>query len=219
MGSTKYIILALILALTCSFAANAEDFNFKCSECHDSAKEVIPAKHIKKDKFEGCFACHQDGKQIKLSKRVHEVHLADMGTGVDTCLSCHVADKEGYISIDNKNNITIEASEAAPMFTTLYTEGTLANSHKNAGLSCSDCHTTYDYDEFDNMAPKCKSCHGDYPEMAEKTKNLDYETNPHKSHFPNLACTKCHSSHGKFTDFCSEKCHKWGFDWKQKLKK
>jgi PHP family Zn ribbon phosphoesterase len=113
----------------------------------------------------------------------------------------------------------VDTPAAAKAFKSYYQAGTLANSHKNADLSCNNCHTTYDYDELDNMAPKCKNCHGDYPDLAKRTANTGYETNPHKSHFPNLACTKCHSMHGDFKDYCSEKCHKWGFNWKQKLKK
>lgn len=216
-----YRLMTLITVTVMLFAMTsvAKEIDYKCGECHASATEVLPEKHIKKDKFEGCFNCHQDGKKVKLNKKVHEVHFAGLGTDLDTCLSCHIADSEGRITINSKTGQKVYADEAASVAVTLYTEGTLANSHKNAGLSCTDCHSVFDYDEYDNMSPKCKECHGDYPEMAKRTADAPYETNPHKSHFPSLACTKCHSSHNDFKDFCSEKCHKWGFEWKQKLKK
>jgi hypothetical protein len=212
-----FTIITTILLL--SATAMAGDFSFKCAKCHDSPKDILPAKHINKDKFDGCFACHQDDKKGKLSNKVHGIHIPDMGTTVDTCNSCHTEIEPRLINVDPVNEYAADTEPASKAFTSYYHEGTLANSHKNSGLNCGDCHTTYDYDELDNMAKKCVECHGDYPEVAKRTADAGYETNPHKSHFPTLACTKCHSMHGEFTDFCSAKCHKWGFNWKQKIKK
>lgn len=217
--SYRLILMLAAVAMLFALTAGAKEIDYKCSECHTSAKDILPPKHISKDKFEGCFTCHKDGGKVKLNKRVHEVHFANIGTDLDTCLSCHVSDSEGRITINSNTGQKVYADEAAAVAGTMYTEGTLANSHKNAGLSCTDCHSTFDYDEYDNMTPKCKECHGEYEDVAKLTADAPYETNPHKSHFPTLDCTKCHSSHSDFKDFCSEKCHKWGFDWKQKIKK
>lgn len=217
MINRLFFTIITMLLLTFSSAV-AADFSFKCAECHDSPKGILPAKHISKEKFNGCFDCHQDAKKGKLSNKVHSVHLPDMGTETDTCNSCHTELEPGLISVDPVNGYAADTEPAAKAFTSYYHEETLANSHKKSGLNCGDCHTTYDYDELDNMAKKCINCHGGYEDVAKRTAESGYETNPHKSHFPTLACTKCHSMHGDFTDYCSVKCHKWGFAWKQKIK-
>lgn len=212
------VIIFAILMLVLSSASGAQNTGFKCSECHESAKEVLPKKHIKKEKFDTCFDCHKEGKQVRLNKKIHKIHIMSMGSDLETCMSCHQDVGDGMIIINSATGQKVYADEVAAVAGSLYTKGTLANSHVNAGLSCTNCHIAFDYDEYDTMGKKCITCHGDYPEVAKRTANTGYETNPHKSHFPNLSCNKCHSMHGQFKDYCSQKCHKWDFDWKQKLK-
>jgi uncharacterized protein with PIN domain len=211
----RTIFLVVILVAVASYAYAIQ---FKCAECHESPQEVFPAKHVKLKNFDSCFNCHKDGKVKRLNEKVHAVHLADSGYDVDTCTSCHIASTDGAITVNSSTGQIAYADEAAAVTKSFYTAGKLANSHKNAGLTCTSCHTTFDYDEFDSMSKKCIECHGDYPEVAKRTANTKFDTNPHKSHYSALACNKCHSMHGEFQDYCSVKCHKWGFEWKQKIK-
>ncbi|ADD68350.1 hypothetical protein Dacet_1582 [Denitrovibrio acetiphilus DSM 12809] len=213
----KYILTIAAVFLFSFAAVSAGEIGFKCSECHETPQDILPDGHITKKVFEGCFDCHQTGKKVRLSNKVHAVHISFSDISGETCLSCHIEAEPGLIRVDSVNDYVIETEFGVKSFQSLYTTGKLANSHKNAGLSCGDCHATYDYDEIDNMAPKCKECHGDYPEVSKLTADAEYETNPHESHFPNLACTKCHSVHDDFKDYCSEKCHKWDFNWQQKV--
>lgn len=211
-------ILFLVVLLSSSIWGYAAEIDFKCSECHDKVEEILPQSHIKKKSFDGCFTCHKDGGKIdSLREKVHTQHLADMGTDKEICLSCHVGTSEGEIIVNEKENKKVYLDEAVTAFTSYYTNGTLANSHKNVGLNCTDCHTTYDYDELDTISKKCITCHDGHFEIV-KISDLQKheEVVPHKSHFEDLACTKCHSVHYEFKDFCAG-CHKWDFKWKQKI--
>lgn len=209
-------LLSIMLIANLSFAGEE---TFKCGACHETADNILPAKHEKINKFDECITCHQDGKAGKLSDKLHNSHFSKLGLEAGTCSSCHQEAEAGVIRISYLNDNSIDISAGLQAFQSYNHHGTLVNSHKNAGLACKDCHETYDFDEIDNMTPKCKNCHGDYPEVAKRTLHSAYKTNPHKSHYPTLECTKCHSMHGEFRDFCSQKCHKWGFEWKQKITK
>ena len=157
-----------------------------------------------------CASCHEKPSDVLQSKhiQVQDFH---------SCFSCHI-EENGAIRVDTKNNFTADTESALTAFKSFYQTGTLANSHKNAGLSCDACHKAYDYDEADSMSSKCVNCHGSYEELAKITEDTEYDANPHKSHYPTLACTKCHSAHSQFQDFCS-KCHQWNYSWKQKVNK
>ena len=220
MSLYKYrlTLIAAVVLFVCSWGYAAE-IGFRCKDCHESVSKILPKEHVKKTAFEGCFDCHVDGgKGPKLGGKIHNVHFAQSEIVKDTCLSCHVADSEGNITVNSATGAKIDPEDGAEKFNSLYTKGKLVNSHKNAGLMCSDCHKTYDEDEADGMHKKCVECHGDFNEMMAKTAKAPYKANPHKSHFPNLTCTKCHSMHGDFKDYCV-KCHQWGFVWKQKIVK
>lgn len=59
----------------------------------------------------------------------------------------------------------------------------------------------------------CLTCHGDRKALAEKTKPADpRDPNPHASHHygDNIACTACHSEHGKSEVYCNN-CHAFPF--------
>lgn len=75
--------------------------------------------------------------------------------------------------------------------------------HLENGVSCEDCHET---DKPVKRAPDsaCKSCHGEYPEVAELTKEL--EINPHASHQGEPRCTLCHKTHEPSVLMCNQ-CH------------
>jgi len=79
--------------------------------------------------------------------------------------------------------------------------------HVKAGVTCHDCHQ----EENPKKAAteeSCEVCHGDYPAMAEVTKNLP--VNPHKpppaKHPKPFACTECHRQHKPPVAKCLE-CH------------
>ncbi|WP_277656682.1 cytochrome c3 family protein [Seleniivibrio woodruffii] len=211
-----YILIIIFAAILAPFSASAAKISFKCAECHESPANILPKDHAKKMKFDDCFTCHGQ-KSRALSIKVHAQHLAD-NQDADTCESCHSTDKDGNIRISDTKELYISAGDGAEKFQSLYKKGSLGNSHKNAGLACRDCHQAYDDDEADTMGDKCIKCHGSFTEMKEKTKNSGYKANPHTNHFPTLTCTKCHSMHGDFRDYCA-KCHQWGYVWKQKITK
>lgn len=218
----RYVLISVfILCMTTSFVVYAADVGFKCVECHEQAIDILPAKHADINDFTKCFSCHFDGgKAPKLGQKVHEKHLADMGTSEETCLSCHNLDDDNLITINVKKELTMDRedlADTAKKFTSFYENGKLANSHKNAGKYCLSCHTAFDIDETDAISSKCILCHGKYEDMAKVTENSGFMRNPHKSHFPTLACNKCHQTHEDFTDYCI-KCHQWGFKWEQSIK-
>lgn len=79
----------------------------------------------------------------------------------------------------------------------------IKETHKEAGLSCADCHMT-DKPEKKAKASVCIDCHESYQVVAERTKSL--KPNPHDSHQGELRCTYCHSSHGEDKLYCNQ-CH------------
>jgi len=83
----------------------------------------------------------------------------------------------------------------------------LGEKHKNAGVSCEDCHKEEPPKEQVPTAV-CIGCHGDYPKIAELT--INSSPNPHESHLGNLKCESCHHAHKLSEDYCA-KCHYIGF--------
>ncbi len=215
MRFTKTLSTAAFITISV-FSAFA-DSGFQCASCHEKPSDVLQSKHIQVQDFHSCFSCHIEDKEFKLSNTLHSAHFTHMDIDNAACVSCHI-EENGAIRVDTKNNFTADTESALTAFKSFYQTGTLANSHKNAGLSCDACHKAYDYDEADSMSSKCVNCHGSYEELAKITEDTEYDANPHKSHYPTLACTKCHSAHSQFQDFCS-KCHQWNYSWKQKVNK
>ncbi len=80
--------------------------------------------------------------------------------------------------------------------------------HKNAGLSCADCHGDLlrvdDNESVQNAS--CMHCHGSAEAMAERS---DEEINPHRSHLGEIGCTVCHHGHTPSYAYCLN-CH--GFE-------
>jgi hypothetical protein len=82
----------------------------------------------------------------------------------------------------------------------------LEEKHAKASVVCKSCHGE------DNTAKVamgiCISCHGDYAQLAEKTKKV--APNPHDSHLGAAECSACHHIHKSSEDGCRT-CHTWGF--------
>lgn len=70
--------------------------------------------------------------------------------------------------------------------------------------SCQSCHTkpikVSDSETHENA--QCKSCHGDYAELANDKLQFD----PHASHLGDINCTSCHKGHEEPKFYCNE-CH------------
>lgn len=219
MEKIKFVIncFFILMFLTIS-SAYAASFDYSCVDCHE--KPALPAKHIVKENFTGCFDCHKDGgKSKKLGWFVHNKHLGGQDLNDELCTTCHRTDSEGEITINNSPVIKISKEDIpdyADRFKTWVKSDKLAYAHNEKGVGCSGCHTTFDPDETDNISSKCINCHGNFQDVAKLTDDkTKYERNPHKSHYPRLQCVKCHSVHGDFNDYC-DKCHHTGFKWKLK---
>ncbi|WP_119969301.1 cytochrome c3 family protein [Shewanella japonica] len=80
----------------------------------------------------------------------------------------------------------------------------LGNTHKAAGVECSDCHETKPPQAVPMF--KCLECH-DTKDLAETTKNV-MPTNPHENrHFSTETdCTYCHNQHKASENYCGG-CH------------
>jgi len=103
----------------------------------------------------------------------------------------------------------------------------LAISHAEMA-DCQSCHVdTFNVSDSEREITKqCKSCHGDYPELANSKLKFD----PHASHLGDITCTSCHKGHEAPTFQCNN-CHtfegiempfndavkfeKWDKDWNQ----
>ncbi|MCD8554156.1 cytochrome c3 family protein [Seleniivibrio sp.] len=212
-------IIYIIIILLAAAAVYADDMQFNCADCHKNTVEVLKKGHAQADSFSKCFDCHDsESKAGSLGQKIHLKHTDSLGSSAETCLSCHAADKDGNVSVSHKNGITFskeEMKDLADKFATWNDSPYLANSHKKSGVYCLDCHDTFGPDDVDEMAKKCKGCHGEYEDLAKKT--ADKKRNPHKSHFGNMSCVKCHNVHEDFTDFC-DKCHKTNMKWNRKIK-
>lgn len=75
--------------------------------------------------------------------------------------------------------------------------------------SCQSCHTkplkVSDSETHENA--QCKSCHGDYAELANDKLHFD----PHTSHLGDINCTSCHSGHDKPQLTCNN-CHNFDME-------
>jgi len=112
-----------------------------------------------------------------------------------------------------------------PMYNSYNDSNLLAHAHKQAGVSCHDCHESsipvqmeegvkYITGDFETpmktrefSKEMCLKCHN-YNEVKAKT-NFE-ESNPHDSHNGDLECFKCHKMHESSNVFCA-KCH--NFSW------
>jgi fumarate reductase flavoprotein subunit len=93
--------------------------------------------------------------------------------------------------------------------------GTLAKKHVDAGITCTQCHTSgipakkaAGDSNLSRLATKeaCLKCHGSYKELAEKTVGYQKPFNPHYSHYGELNCYTCHRVHQASEQFCTS-CH------------
>lgn len=84
----------------------------------------------------------------------------------------------------------------------------LANFHSEMD-GCETCHTkprkVSDSETYENM--QCKSCHGDYADLANKELHFD----PHTSHLGDINCTSCHKGH-EAPKFQCNNCHSFEED-------
>jgi len=218
---TTLACLAVAAAAAIFSAGASSGTAFKCSDCHDAVKNVLPKGHAQTDGFGSCFTCHKtDGKAPRMGRLIHDRHLSASGITEADCFGCHVLNSDSTITINVAEGITLDkdsVAATAEKFRTYYEPGKLANSHNNAGEYCLSCHKNFDAEDIDEAPSKCIECHGNYSEMAKKTEKTGQSINPHKHHFPTLVCTKCHQPHEDFKDYCV-KCHQWNFTWKQKIK-
>jgi len=100
--------------------------------------------------------------------------------------------------------------------------------HARASVSCTDCHQGYSLSVRTKTAlayaagavtgpsrhryddAMCNRCHLSMEHLAARTDFL--LRNPHRSHWPELACADCHLAHGRQIDFCGG-CHDNGGQW------
>ena len=84
----------------------------------------------------------------------------------------------------------------------------LLKKHLQNKVSCFDCHGEEKPTQKAVASESCMVCHGDYPAMADYTKNL--AINPHKAltgkHPGPFNCTDCHKQHKAPVVKCLE-CH------------
>lgn len=85
----------------------------------------------------------------------------------------------------------------------------LADRHVEKGVNCDACHTPDKKLKMTGENEICVSCHGDYPQMIEKTKGR-YEVNPHAQHDGLLPCTECHKGHKAGVNYCGG-CHNYTY--------
>ncbi len=86
-----------------------------------------------------------------------------------------------------------------------YAQDFLADTHKEAGLSCSDCHGDNKKSAGVEM-DQCLSCHDSYDSLKESPRTKHLEPNPHDGHFIDLDCNNCHHGHKEMENFCHQ-CH------------
>jgi hypothetical protein len=218
-----FLLVLLTACLLCATSKHTEalDISYSCKNCHGKPVKVLDASHDAVQDFDTCFTCHTDQTNGgRLASAIHDKHLGKMGVNEDTCLSCHIKDDGGRIGLKN-HPVVISGKEDFPFYLnamkTWMKPGNLVSAHKYNHHGCEACHTTYDFDEIDNIHLKCIACHGGYKTVAELTKTANETLNPHVSHYPKLRCTQCHVSHSEFHDYCN-KCHKTGFKWTPKRK-
>lgn len=80
--------------------------------------------------------------------------------------------------------------------------------HKDAGITCDDCHVTKPFEAA--TIDECVQCH----ELPEEKSEEEYHGAPDKHdspHYgPELDCDNCHSEHGESKLYCNE-CHSFDF--------
>jgi len=218
--SFRFFTLVLCLAMSL-LALKAEEkgaVTVKCLACHDPITSVLPKAHPSTPAGTGCTACHAPGTPgNSLGQRIHQKHLDALGLSEDTCLNCHSQDASGSISLSRKNEVAVsrgELGEFVNRFKSWKESKHLDHSHQRKGVPCLSCHQGFGPDDVDDMNRRCQACHGSYEGLAQKTAKT-LPRNPHKSHFPTLACVKCHGVHSTFNDYCN-KCHQTNFTWKAK---
>jgi len=99
-------------------------------------------------------------------------------------------------------------------FLTAYAEdkqaGKITGKHKEAGLSCSDCHK----EKTPSARPSqkvCRDCHSDMTDTKSKVyKDIaghEVTFNPHYTHTGSMRCTLCHKMHSTSELYCNTGCH------------
>lgn len=87
-------------------------------------------------------------------------------------------------------------------------DNSLANFHSEMD-GCETCHTkprhVTDSETHENM--QCKSCHGEYSDLA----NSELHFDPHTSHLGDINCTSCHKGH-EAPKFQCNNCHSFEDD-------
>ena len=80
---------------------------------------------------------------------------------------------------------------------------TVKDHHRDAGLSCQDCHESQPGTAGTQV---CLSCHGTFDDVARSTAAM--EPNPHDSvHYgPEVDCDLCHHEHRASENMCNS-CH------------
>lgn len=79
--------------------------------------------------------------------------------------------------------------------------------HKEAGLTCEDCHGTKTPNKV-ATEENCLSCHESREAVEERTKKDD--PNPHFGHDGSIGCNDCHKEHEMSVLYCDQ-CHQWGY--------
>lgn len=217
---SRFIPIAVTLLVATGSEAYANEIQATCSECHKSIGDVLKQHQPKVDAATRCFNCHDSkSKAGSLGQKMHQKHMDTLGVSESTCLSCHKPDEENKISVSHKAGITFNRDEMAGLakkYETWSNSRLLANAHKTKGVYCLSCHEGFGPDDVDDMAKRCKACHGGYEELAKKTESVK-PRNPHKSHFATLSCEKCHQVHAGFSDYC-DKCHHTKLQWIRKVR-
>lgn len=215
-----YRIVFIFLVCSCTLAsAEASDLQTVCSACHENPVDVLKKEHEETASFATCLSCHESGSDAgSLGDRIHIKHTEALRVSEETCLTCHMEDEKNRVVISTAKGIFFDKDDMQSLidkYTSWNSSGELADSHRRANIGCSACHTNYDFDDSVLVADRCKSCHGDYEQLAPKT--ADRQRNPHKSHYGNLSCARCHQVHEPFFDYC-DKCHHTAMKWNKKLK-
>jgi len=193
----KVLILLLGLCILGSGSSSAEDK--RTGKAPDSQGPANPADFVGS---ETCTTCHEDISKNFDSNPHARLALQHGGKGV-TCEGCHGAgrahaesggDATKIFSFKSANSKQVDEkclschAAAHPNF--------LRTSHGEAGVSCTDCHSTHKADNEKSMlkAPEtqlCFSCHGD-------VKPAFSQAFHHKVNEGAMSCSDCHNPHGTY---------------------
>ncbi len=93
----------------------------------------------------------------------------------------------------------------------------VSGGHVSRGLPCTACHKAENSKELKDGSDYgvCATCHGDYSNMIEKTKDKtasrgEEQPNPHAQHDGALPCTECHKGHKESVNYCAQ-CHSFSY--------